>query len=80
MEWDIECRLLVGNVLDVEVKGRLYEGTKETTDKLVGSRSTGFTVDPEQSGTASLTVETTDWRKKDECKLTLTVKNARNTN
>ena len=80
MEFDIECRLLVGNVLDVEVKGRLYEGTKETTDKLVGSRSVGFTVDAEETGSASLTVPTTDWAKKDEARLTLTVKNALNTN
>ncbi len=80
MEWDIECRLLVGNVLDVEVKGRLYEGTKETTDKQVGSRNIEFTVDPDETGSGSLDVKTTEWLKKDECRLTLTVKNALNTN
>lgn len=80
MEWEIVCRLLVNNSLDVEVKGRLYEGTKETTDKEVGNGSKTFTVAPDESGTVSLTVETTDWLKKDECRLTVTVVNALNTN
>ena len=80
MEYDIGCSLLVGNVIQVRVDGRLYEGTKETTETQVGSHSTVFTVDPDETGSSSLSVPTTDWLKKDEGRLTLTVKNVLNTN
>lgn len=69
----------VDSSLDVELKGRLYKGTRETTDKEVGSGSRGFRVDPHESGTASLTIETTDWLKKDACRMTVTLVNALNT-
>jgi hypothetical protein len=79
VEYDITCRLLVNNDVDVEVQCRLYEGTSEDTDDLDGTSSMTFSVPRDQAVGNTLRTDNTD-EGGDWSTLAVTVKNAQNTN
>ncbi|MFC4532943.1 carboxypeptidase-like regulatory domain-containing protein [Sphaerisporangium dianthi] len=82
IEYDITCRLLVTNAVDVEVRCLLYEGgwgqAGNTTD-LDGTATTSLLVAPGASHGTSLRVHNTD-EGGDWAELALTVANDRATN
>ena len=80
VEYDIVLRLLVGNVIDVQVNGLLYEGTSEDTDDLDGLGSVTFQVQPGQTAATSLEIVSNEFAGGDIGRVTLSVRNERNTN
>lgn len=78
--YTITTKLLVGNIIDVVVNGRLYEGTSEDTDDLDGQGSLAFQVPPGGTGGAVLRITNTDEDDDDEGRLSISVTNARNDN
>lgn len=80
VEYTITLRLLVNNTIDVEVQGKLFEGTSEDTDDLDGVGSTGFQVGVGATTGSTLTITNTDEDDDDAGVLTLSVKNIRNNN
>lgn len=78
--YTITTKLLVGNIIDVVVNGRLYEGASEDTDDLDGQGSLAFQVPPGGTGGAVLRITNTDEDDDDEGRLSISVTNARNDN
>ncbi|NTW52549.1 MAG: carboxypeptidase regulatory-like domain-containing protein [Chlorobiaceae bacterium] len=80
VEYDITVRLLVGNTIDVEVQGYLYEGTDESTDDLNGLGKVTFQSAASKTAGATLTITNTEEDASDAGVLSIAVKNVRNTN
>jgi hypothetical protein len=78
--YNITTKLLVGNIVDVVVVGRLYEGTSEDTDDLDGQGAVSFQVPPGATGGGVLRLTNTDEDDDDEGRLSISVSNARNDN
>ncbi len=79
-EYGITVKLLVGNIIDVVVNGKLYEGTSEDTDDLDGQGSVAFQVPIGGTGGTVLRITNTDEDDDDEGRLSISVTNARNDN
>lgn len=80
-EYTVIVRLLVTNTIDVEVQGWLYEGGSENNTDLDGQGSLSFNVPLEQTGAAHLVITNTQEDDDDDRgELTVSVKNAQNTN
>jgi hypothetical protein len=80
-EYKFILKLLVGNVIDVQIDCKLYEGTDDTTDDLDGRGTLSFQVPMNQTGGGTLRVWNTDeGDEEDQGVLTVTVKNEQNNN
>lgn len=79
-EYTVIVRLLVTNTIDVEVQGVLYDGTSENNTDLDGQGSLSFHVPLGQTGAAHLVITNTQEDDDDRGELTVSVKNAHNTN
>lgn len=73
-------RLLINNVMSVEVLGKLYEETSEDNDDLDGEGQLEFKVDIEGTNGGTLTITNTAEDDDDAGVLAITVKNVRNDN
>jgi hypothetical protein len=81
VEYVFTIKLLVGNVMDVEVRAKLFEGTDEDTDDLDGEGVLTFQVAMGETGGGTLTVKNTDEDEdEDQGILTITVRNDQNNN
>lgn len=80
VEYSITLRLLVNNVIDVEVLGKLYEGTSEDTEDLDGQGGISFQAGVGQTTGSTLTITNTDEDAGDGGVLNISVKNVRNNN
>ena len=67
-------------MIDVQVNGLLYEGTSEDTDDLDGLGSITFQVQPGQTAATSLEIVSNEFMGGDIGRVTLSVRNERNTN
>ncbi|MDI9941508.1 hypothetical protein QM806_39890 [Rhodococcus sp. IEGM 1351] len=79
-EYKFTLKLLVGNVVDVQIDCKLYEGTDDSTDDLDGRGSLSFQVPMNETGGGTLSVLNTAENEGDRAVLTVSVKNERNNN
>jgi hypothetical protein len=76
-EYRITFRLLVNNTIDVQIDGKLYEGTSEDTGDLDGLGSTNLQVPVNQTQAATLSITNTEEDDPDEGRLAISVRNIR---
>jgi hypothetical protein len=76
-EFTITFRLLVNNTVDVQIDGKLYEGTSENTGDLDGLGSTNLQVPINQTRAATLSITNTEENDPDEGRLAVSVRNVR---